>query len=99
MDLHVRRLTNEWRIGKIRGAVAKDTKADPDAIRAQLAADAGSAGLTMLFEAIDDVTDRLRVLEAKVAISGDSGNVSRLEFENLAHQVMKLKKRVKRSRG
>jgi hypothetical protein len=96
MDLPVRRLTYEGRIGQVREAVGKYPEADPDSKRTQLTADAGSAGLTMLFEAIDDVMDRLRALEAKAATPG---NVSRFEFENLAHQVMKLKKRVKRSQG
>jgi hypothetical protein len=50
----------------------------------------------MLFEAIDDVMVRLRTLEAKATNANRSGDVSRVEFESLTHQVMKLKKAIKR---
>ena len=99
MGHHLRKLTNDRLTGQAREADTVEYAQPNSEIRwAQLTADGDSAGFIMLFEALDDVMVRLRVLEAKLTNSSGSGNVSRLEFENLAHQVMKLKKTVKKVR-
>ncbi len=97
MGLYTRKLTGKEPTGQVREVVAFEyAQADSETTRAQLTADGGSGGLIMLFEAIDDVMVRLRTLEAKATNTNGSGDVSRVEFENLTHQVMKLKKAVKR---
>ena len=98
MGLYRRRLTDEDPAGQVPEVIAVEyyAQADSDTKRAQLTADGGIGGLIMLFEAIDDLMVRLRTLEAKVTNTTGSGNVSPVEFENLTHQVMKLKKAIKR---
>lgn len=98
MGLYTRRLTDKEPTGQVREVIGFEyQQADSDTKRAQLTADGGNGGLIMLFEAIDDLLVRLRVLEAKVTDTNGSGEVSRVEFENLTHQVIKLKKAVKRT--
>jgi hypothetical protein len=97
MGLYTRKVTNKEPTGQVHEVIAFEyAQPDSDTNRAQLTADGGIGGLTMLFEAIDDVVVRLRSLEAKATNTNGSGDVSRVEFENLTHQVMKLKKAVKR---
>jgi hypothetical protein len=97
MGLYTRKLTNKEPTGQVREVIAFEyAQTDLDTKRAQLTADGGTGGLIMLFEAIEDLMVRLRTLEAKAANTNGSGNVSRVEFENLTHQVVKLKKAVKR---
>jgi hypothetical protein len=99
MGLYTRKLTEKEPTGQVSEVIAFEyAPADSDSRRAQLTADGGSGGLIMLFEAIDDVMVRLRTLEAKATNTSESGDVSRVEFENLNDQVMKLKKAVKRIR-
>ena len=97
MGLYRRKLTDNEPTEQVREVVAFEyAQADLDTKRAQFTTDGGSGGLIMLFEAIDDVMVRLRTLEAKATNTNGSENVSRVEFENLTDQVMKLKKAVKR---
>jgi hypothetical protein len=97
MGLYTRKLTDEEPTGQVSEVIAFEyAPADSDTKRAQLTADGGTGGLIMLFEAIDDVMVRLRTLEAKATNANRSGDVSRVEFESLTHQVMKLKKAIKR---
>jgi hypothetical protein len=97
VGLYTRKLTHEDPTDQVREVIAFEyAPGDSDTKRAQLTADGGSGGLIMLFEAIDDVMVRLRTLEAKATTTSGSGDVSRIEFESLTDQVMKLKKAVKR---
>jgi len=98
MGLYTRRLTDNEPTGQVREVIGFEyQQADSDTKQAQLTPDGNNGGLIMLFEAIDDLLVRLRVLEAKVTDTNGSGEVSRVEFENLTHQVIKLKKAVKRT--
>ena len=99
MGHQLRKLTNNRLTGQAREAdTIEYAQPNSDMGRVQHTADGGSAGFIMLLEALEDVMVRLRGLEAKLNNSSGSGSVSRLEFENLAHQVTKLKKTVKKVR-